>query len=287
MGDDEIVHELEELPLAPLVPVDSGLIHAAPTAEVQAVQDAYRALCEALLDDSDYQTIGDKRFRKKSGWRKLAVAFNVSTELLNKTEIRGHRNRIQEVECVVRAIAPNGRYMDGIGVASIYERCCHPDTCKRWERYQDGNPTGHVHCGDNCAGWHHFSNAAHDIPSTAMTRATNRAQSDLFGMGEVSAEEIMDNGNWTPGETARGGSDHSPSSRSRRTPGTPPGPKLAQESQLARIEALAAELKMTDADRLELLRPHTQPDGTLLFSDARTLIDTLETRKREQHGNAD
>ena len=31
----------------------------------------------------------------------------------------------------------------------------------------------------------------HDIPATAMTRATNRAIADLIGAGEVTAEEIQ------------------------------------------------------------------------------------------------
>ena len=200
MTEPDVVVDTDQIAGA-MVPVDPALIHAAPTTQVLELQVAYQALCAALLEPSDYQTIGDKQFRKKSGWRKLAVAFNVSTELLSETEIRGHRNRIEEVKCLVRASAPNGRFQDGIGVCSIYERCCDPTTCDRWEVYRDGRPTGHVHCGDTCNGRQHFSNPAHDIPSTAMTRATNRAQADLFGMGEVSAEEVMDNGQgqWHPG----------------------------------------------------------------------------------------
>ena len=276
---DEIEVEVVEA----LVPVDPALIHAAPTDQVLAVQTAYHALCDALLEPSDYQTIGDKQFRKKSGWRKLAVAFNVSTELLTETEIRGHRNRIEEVKCTVRAHAPNGRYQDGIGVCSIYERCCDPMTCRLKEVWEDtGKPTGHVHCGDTCNGRHHFSNAAHDIPSTAMTRATNRAQADLFGMGEVSAEEVMDNGNWTPGETARGGSDHPPSRQSRRVAGEPPPAKMIAPAQVTRIEQLAKDLAPLTADELP---EHTFDPSGLTFAQARTLIDTLEARKAEQHGN--
>jgi hypothetical protein len=274
MTDDIEVEVVETL-----VPVDPALIHAAPTDQVLAVQTAYHALCDALLEQSDYQTIGDKQFRKKSGWRKLAVAFNVSTELLSETEIRGHRNRIEEVKCIVRAHAPNGRYQDGVGVCSIYERCCDPASCRLKEFWPDtGKPTGHVHCGETCNGRHHFSNAAHDIPSTAMTRATNRAQADLFGMGEVSAEEIVDNGNWTPGETAGGAPDR-PSRQSRRVAGTPEGPKMAVPAQLARIEQLVADLAPLTVDELPI------SPAALTFGQARHLIDTLEARKAEQDGN--
>ncbi len=288
MADDTEPEVIEPGEIAgTLVPVDPALIHAAPTEQVQAVQAAYHALCDALLDPSDYQTIGDKQFRKKSGWRKLAVAFNVSTELLSETEIRGHRNRIEEVKCTVRAHAPNGRYQDGIGVCSIYERCCDPETCTRWERYPDsGKPTGHVHCGETCNGRHHFSNAAHDIPSTAMTRATNRAQADLFGMGEVSAEEIVDNGNWTPGETA-GGRESRPSSR--RAAGTPPGPKKAVQAQEDRIVELCTDLypDRPPGEIVDEIIPGAASATELMFSQARQIIDILETRKREQeqHGN--
>ena len=186
---DDIEVEIVET----LVPVDPALTHAAPTDQVLAVQTAYHALCDALLDANDYQTIGGKQFRKKSGWRKLAVAFNVSTELRDEPEIRGHRNRIEEVKCTVRATAPNGRYQDGIGVGSVYEKCCEPRRAGDGNGRGDREDTGHVHCDDTCNGRQHFSNPAHDIPSTAMTRATNRALADLFGWGR-SAEEMNDNG---------------------------------------------------------------------------------------------
>ena len=54
---------------------------------------------------------------------------------------------------------PTGRYADGWG------------NCSR----QEGNK----------------AHPNHDIPATAMTRATNRAIADLIGAGEVTAEEIQ------------------------------------------------------------------------------------------------
>jgi hypothetical protein len=137
-----------------------GLVTAAPVADVVALQHAFVELSRALLDDSDYQRIGQKQFKTKSAWRKLAAAFNVSDTMLERNYDRRDDGRIIRCEVVVRATAPNGRSAEGLGLASIYER--------------------------------QFSNPEHDIPATAHTRAKNRAFSDLFGLGEVSAEEMTD-----------------------------------------------------------------------------------------------
>jgi hypothetical protein len=135
-----------------------GLLTAAPVRDVLALQQAFLELSRALLDESDYQRIGSKDFKKKSAWRKLAAAFNVSDTMLERNYDRRDDGRIVRCEVVVRATAPNGRSAEGLGLASIYER--------------------------------KFNNPEHDIPATAHTRAKNRAFSDLFGLGEVSAEEI-------------------------------------------------------------------------------------------------
>lgn len=145
--------------LTPALRPASALVEpAAETDKIEQAFRAYTALCDRLLNADDYQRIGPKQFRKKSGWRKLAVAFGVSCELVDKDYAFNDKGEIQRAECIVRATAPNGRSMDGLGV------------CHRAERG--------------------FSKPEHDIPATAMTRATNRACSDLFGMGEVSAEEV-------------------------------------------------------------------------------------------------
>jgi hypothetical protein len=151
-----------------IVPASGGIVRAAGS--VQDLIDAqaeYRALCHALCDENDYQAVGGKQFRKKSGWRKLAVAFNVSTELRSEEYEKDDNGQVIRATMVVRATAPNGRFMDGIGACSIHERG--------------------------------FSKPTHDIPATAMTRATNRACADLFGLGEVSAEELSagDMGDWS------------------------------------------------------------------------------------------
>jgi hypothetical protein len=127
-----------------------------------AAMRQYQEQCRLLLDDSDYQTIttkgGERRFRKRSAWRKLALAYGVDLVIVSKEYERDGDGRITRAEVVAAAIAPNGRRAESFGA------------CERSER--------------------DFAKAGHDIPATAETRAKNRACADLFGMGEVSAEEI-------------------------------------------------------------------------------------------------
>ena len=120
-----------------------------------------------MLDSSDYQTISGwtgktqekKSFVKKSGWRKLATAFNLADEV-TKEERKEYTIPAPHFvyEVTVKVIAPNGRYGYAVGSCSSDER--------------------------------KFAHLEHDVRSTAHTRAKNRAISDLVGGGEVSAEEV-------------------------------------------------------------------------------------------------
>lgn len=158
---------------------------AADLAQIEAAFADYQALCARLLDDDDYQELHQggqvRRFPKRSAWRKLAVAFGVSFEIVERSFQRDEQGRVVSAEFIVRASAPNGRYADGWGQASVYERCCGKQCSRR-----------HQHCPPGCDGRRHFTHPEHDIPATAETRAKNRAASDLFGMGSVSAEEVVD-----------------------------------------------------------------------------------------------
>lgn len=159
----------------------------AAEAEIVAAFNQYQHLCTVLLVDADYQSFsGGRSFRKKSAWRKLAVAMGVSCEIIDRQYERDG-GRIIRAEIVVRATAPNGRSWDGLGACDLFEKCCVQPCSKRsW--------SNHTCCGSDCTGARHFSNPQHDLPATAATRATNRACADLFGFGEVSAEEIVDRG---------------------------------------------------------------------------------------------
>ena len=126
----------------------------------QALQEwaAYQTITEKMLDETDYQDIQGRRFKKKSAWRKYARAFNITTEIIDKDIVKTDKGAVKEASFIVRATLPTGRYADGWG------------NCSR----QEGNK----------------AHPNHDIPATAMTRATNRAIADLIGAGEVTAEEI-------------------------------------------------------------------------------------------------
>lgn len=127
--------------------------------------NAYKELCEQLLDDSDYQNYRDqkgniKKFPKKSAWFKLGRAFNVDIEIVDREVYRSKTGKVLEAYYRVRATLPNGsRYVEADA------------TCDRDEK------------GKRNA-------SAHDLRATAETRATNRAIAKLIGAGEVSSEEL-------------------------------------------------------------------------------------------------
>lgn len=134
--------------------------------------DNYQELTKALLDESDYQ---GTQFKKKSAWRKYATAFNLSDEIIKEEEIREpDTQQIITSKVWVKCTAPNGRSTVGVGICSIYDKISNKDLSQP----------------SNFMLRQRFSNAEHDIPSTAHTRAKNRAISDMIGAGEVSAEEM-------------------------------------------------------------------------------------------------
>ena len=151
------------------------------TVDVEAAKDFmdnYQELVEALLDKSDYQAIrtaeGIKQSKKKSAWRKLQTAFNISDDVVEKEIIRDECHRIISARYEVMATLPNGRHCVGTGSCSIFDKVSKKDTKEPtpFELRQ------------------RFTNAEHDVISTAHTRAKSRAISDLIGAGEVSAEEL-------------------------------------------------------------------------------------------------
>lgn len=139
--------------------IEENTIMSTNVEQALAEWEAYQTFTEKLLDDSDYQLIRGKKFKKKSAWRKYSRAFNITTEIRDKLITKDEKGRVQEAEFIVRATLPNGRYVESWG------------SCSRLE----GNK----------------SHPNHDIPATAQTRATNRAISDLIGAGEVTAEEMQ------------------------------------------------------------------------------------------------
>ena len=138
----------------------------------------YQDLKNKIVDKAvDVQQIEGKEFLKKSYWRKVATFFNLSTEVVKeKREVIG---KTFVWHFTVRAIAPNMRYAVGTGSCDAFEKAKLVDgVYKRFNKfskvYEDAIP-----------------NSIHNIRTTAETRATNRAISNLVGGGEVSAEEIQ------------------------------------------------------------------------------------------------
>lgn len=121
--------------------------------------EEFQKLKAKLLSQQDYQSIQGKNFIKKSGWRKLALVFNISDLIVDeKKDTREDGSFIWSFK--VRASAPNGRYTESVASCDSKER--------------------------------RFSHVEHDVRSTAHTRAKSRAISDLIGAGEVSAEELSE-----------------------------------------------------------------------------------------------
>jgi len=107
---------------------------------------------------------------KKSGWRKLAVLFNLNTEILHREKLWGQDEHGDYYVWLfhVRVTAPNGRYCDAEGACTSRD----PFFAKRLGGYITPNEA--------------------NIILKAQTVAYNRAISDLIGGGELSAEEIED-----------------------------------------------------------------------------------------------
>jgi len=147
-----------------LVPLDADAV-------IEGMR-AYQDLLPRLLDDSDYQGTGSDRFVKKSGWRKIARAFNLSVEIVSISILRDERGRPERAECIARALAPNGQIQDADGYCSTDEF-----TGRRADDPKMENT----------------------LRATATTRAKNRAIADLVGMGEISAEEMENTGGGNAG----------------------------------------------------------------------------------------
>jgi hypothetical protein len=236
-----------------LVPVTGGVL--APVASTHDLVASFRAYQDAvnqLLTDDDYQPIGGKKFRKRSGWRKLATAMGVDLELRARDYERDDAGRITRAEVVARAKAPNGRYADGLGACDVFERCCTRGCDKR-----------HRHCpaasGTACPGFSHFSKPQHDIPATAHTRSVNRACADLFGAGEVSAEEMegVEEAGRAPGADTQGA--RPAASRGRAGRGSPPAP--ASVGDIRSVEQARAYAAAQPGDWLERFNAFRHEEG--------------------------
>jgi len=120
----------------------------------------FEQIKKEILSENDTINIQGKKYIKRSGWRKIALAFNISTEII-KIE-RENIDGKYVVRVTARATAPNHRVSEEVGICDSSEFT--------------GNLKG----------------TYHNIESKAVTRAINRAISNLVGGGEITAEEIIE-----------------------------------------------------------------------------------------------
>lgn len=164
-------------------PINSSIVMPAVSPE-QAVKSwqEYQDLKAKIVDkEKDIQVIGDEEFLKKSYWRKLGTFFNLTTRIISETHEKIGSTYVWHF--TVEAIAPNGRTAIGTGSCDMFEKATYDQQSKSYKN-KWGKPA--------------TPNSLHNIRTTAETRATNRAISNLVGGGEVSAEEVDQRAEDTP-----------------------------------------------------------------------------------------
>ena len=122
--------------------------------------ETFKKIKKEILTSDDFVTVEGRTYIKRSGWKKIAMVFNISTRIIDI-----HRERFADNYIVaVKAEAVMGdKVAQDVGACSSEE-------------------------------FDHYSNlhtTEHNIEATAVTRAIDRAISDVIGIGELSAEEII------------------------------------------------------------------------------------------------
>lgn len=130
----------------------------------QQLASVYDKACAALIGENDVQVEGQRSFKKKTAWKKLARYFGISTQVVRQDERyindAATGDSVFVASCTVRASAPWGQIAESVGACATDE-----ETGRR-------------------------KITIADAIATAETRASNRAISNLIAMGEVSAEEL-------------------------------------------------------------------------------------------------
>lgn len=178
-------------------PAESNtLIQPASDAEsVAALYEKFEEMKGEILDFStDIQEISGNNHINKSGWRKIATAFNLSVETVE--ESRDVVDGVVVYTVKARAVAPNGKSATGVAKCASNESN-HMETLGDSENAVEKATDKAVSDSDVLkidGKWRRLLEPKevndHNIYATAATRAKNRAISDCVGGGEVSAEEI-------------------------------------------------------------------------------------------------
>lgn len=240
---------VEETTAPQIVPQQEEQFDLVDVDGAAAYMNNYQEAIKALLTPEDYQTIANKDFKKKSAWRKLATAFRISDKVVDEQLEFDDNNQIVRARYRVCCTLPNGRSAEGVGVCSIFDKIRYKET--KGFVADTETPSNFVLRG-------RFSNAEHDIPSTAHTRAKNRAIADLIGAGDVSAEEIGDN--FEDNEVSN--NDSSPKKSNKDKTSTPK----------RRARRKASRPKKTEDDVIET-KAEVVEDKTSTKSDFKALAD--------------
>lgn len=173
-----------------------------PVSDISDVVDVYSQFEEIksdLLDNGDTTQIGSNVHVNKSGWRKIATAFNVSVEVVEKdTYIE---DGVLKSEVVAIASAPNGKRAQSVGHAGsnetnfmekVADDGAGPEKAYEIAENKFGAEKEDVMFVEGYWRWLKPPRQVkeHNVLTLASTRAKNRAISDCVGGGEVSAEEI-------------------------------------------------------------------------------------------------
>ena len=132
---------------------------ASPSVLVESMK-TFEAIKKALLTiDQDTYRIDGKDRIAKSGWRKLALAFGISDEIIHEEQVVDDTGDKPYIvwHIRVRVTAAGGRSVEGIGTASSRER--------------------------------NFAHVEHDLHALAHTRAKSRAIADMLGSSDKVYEE--------------------------------------------------------------------------------------------------
>lgn len=143
----------EEEPQGALLPV-------ARIEDLVAAMRTFEEVKRQLLTERDlYDPDGKGERIRKSGWRKLALAFGLSDEIVQEWCERDMDDpSVFRWDYRVRVRARDGRTVEGVGSASSKER--------------------------------HFAHPEHEVRALAHTRAKSRAIADMLGSGDLIAEEL-------------------------------------------------------------------------------------------------
>lgn len=150
-----------------VIPRNTSLMRPiASIAEIKKAWKEYQIFTTEILDKSDYALVNGKQTKKKSAFRKYATFFGISCIVKNEK----------------RVDLPDGSFVFEI-IASAYP-------ANDPARTQDGDGSCHSTEKKFSKDGKLNKRFYHDTRATAITRAKNRAISELIAAGEVSAEEM-------------------------------------------------------------------------------------------------